>query len=163
MIQLPPSPVFSKFKNHALVRGKHFLIPQLPCKSSLRKVKWIQTEFTAYYQKHAPWMSKHQPPWNPYLTKYEQNAYLWNFLKLLGYWLSRLSAETQKKSREKKEKKEKKVLNIEGLLQKCVYQAFIIQNLDVWLLNWVWKYNLLTFDKLNILMYWCIWRSSNKQ
>jgi hypothetical protein len=51
------------------------------------------------------------------------------FLKLLGYWLSWLSTDIPKKNYKKK------LVDIGNPPRKCVHQAFIIQKLDVLILE----------------------------
>jgi hypothetical protein len=73
----------------------------------------------------------HLRPWsypNPYLTNYGQKAYFWTFKNLLGYWLSRLSAKTQKNNSKKSKKfKKSKTRKYWQLTQKmclsCVYYS----------------------------------------
>jgi hypothetical protein len=55
-----------------------------------------------------------------------RKRWILEFLKLLGYRLSRLPAEPKKKKKKKKEN----CSDINCPPIKCVYQAFIIQNLD---------------------------------
>jgi hypothetical protein len=66
---------------------------------------------------------------NPYLTNYGQNAYFWIFFEIYRDPKKQLKKKILfKKMKKKKKKKPSKYWQS---AEKCAYQAFIIQNLDV--------------------------------